>query len=145
MKKKFSKSWSGSKQVRKQRKYRFNAPLHISHRLMSASLSKELRKKYQRRNFPLRKGDSVKVMRGSFKKKEGKIASIDLKKKRIMIEGIQRTKKDGSKISVFFDPSKVMIMSLVLEDKERLQAIEKKIKSNERSIKAVQVQKKHAS
>ena len=51
MKKKYSNSWKGSKQPRKQRKYRANAPLHTRHKMASANLSKELRKKYSKRNF----------------------------------------------------------------------------------------------
>ncbi len=125
MKRIFSSSWIGSKQVRKQRKYRARAPLHQAHQFMSALLSKELQKKYMRRNFPLRKGDVIKVMRGSFKKKEGKVTAVNLKKKAIMIEHIQRTKKDGSKVSVWIDPSKVMIKELALEDKERISAVQK--------------------
>jgi len=125
MKKKFSKQWIKSKQPRKQRKYRANAPLHIKRKLMSANLDKELRKKYSRRSFPLRKGDSVKILRGEFKKRTGKIATVDLKKLRIAIEGIQRTKKDGSKINVWFNPSNLQIKELNLEDKKRRQAIER--------------------
>ena len=63
MKAKFSKKWKSSKQPRKQRKYRAEAPLHVKHKLVSANLSKELRKKYGRRSFPLRKGDTVLVKR----------------------------------------------------------------------------------
>jgi large subunit ribosomal protein L24 len=123
MKRKFSISWNASRQPRKQRKYVFNAPLHIRHKLVSANLSKELRKKYGKRSFPLRKGDSVKIMVGEFKKKTGKIASVDLKRLRISIEGIQRTKKDGSKVNVWFDSSNLQIQELNLEDKKRINAI----------------------
>ena len=123
MKKDFSKSWKSSRQPRKQRKYVFNAPLHIRHKLVSANLSKELRKKYGKRSFPLRKGDSVKIMIGEFKKKTGKIASVDLKRLRMAIEGIQRTKKDGSKVNVWFDASNLQIQELNLEDKKRIDAI----------------------
>jgi len=56
MKKKFSNSWKASKQVRKQRKFRYNAPLHIKHKFLSAHLSKELMKKYGTRNIPVKKG-----------------------------------------------------------------------------------------
>jgi len=125
MKKKFSKHWKASKQPRKQRKYRANAPLHIRHKLMSANLDKDLRKKYGRRSFPLRKGDSVKIMRGEFKGKTGKISVVDLKKLRVAVEGIQRTKKDGTKINVWFDPSNLQIKELNLEDKKRMKAIDK--------------------
>ena len=57
MKKQFSTQWNASKQPRKQRKYLANAPLHKRHKFMSANLIKELRKKYGKRNFPVRKGD----------------------------------------------------------------------------------------
>lgn len=126
MKKKFSIKWKSSKQKRKQRKYRFNAPLHIRKKLISANLSKELRKKYNRRSFPLRKGDLVKIMRGSFKGKSGKIEKVNLKKLKVSIEGIQRQKKDGTKINVWFDPSKLQIIELNLEDKKRLKKLENK-------------------
>ena len=109
MKQKFSIKWKASKQPRKQRKYRANAPLHIRHRLVSANLSKKLRKQYQRRSFPLKKEDSVKIMRGEFKGRTGKISLVSLKKLRVAIEGISRTKKDGTKINVYFNPSNLQI------------------------------------
>lgn len=120
MRKKFSKYWKSSKQPRKQRKYRANAPLHIKHKMLSSNLSEELRKKYGKRSMPIRKGDSVVLMNGKFKKKKGKIASVDLKKMRVAIEGIQRAKKDGTKVNVFFDPSNLQVVELNLDDKERV-------------------------
>lgn len=59
-------------------------------------------------------------MRGSFKKKKAKISSVDLKKTRVSLEGIQRAKKDGTKINVYFHPSVLQIQSLNLEDKKRI-------------------------
>ncbi len=127
MKKQFSKYWKASKQPRKQRKYRAKAPLHIKRKFLSANLSKELRKKYQKRSFPIRKGDSVKIMRGSFKGKTGKINMVDLKRTRVSIEGLQRAKKDGTKVEVFFTPSNLQIKELNLDDKERIKSIERKL------------------
>ncbi len=126
MKQKFSTAWKASKQPRKQRKYTYNAPLHTRHRFLSANLSKELRKKYSKRNLPLKKGDEVLIMRGAFKKKKAKVASVDLRNSRIAIEGIQRTKKDGSKVNVFFKPSVLQIQTLNLEDKKRSDALKRK-------------------
>ena len=80
MKTKFSSSWRRSSQPRKQRKYRYNAPLHIKQKFVSTHLSKNLRDKYKKRNINLRKGDSVKVMRGQFKNKSGKVEEVNLKK-----------------------------------------------------------------
>lgn len=126
MKKEFSTQWIASRQPRKQRKYKANAPLHVRHKFLSASLSKELRKKYDKRSLPVRKGDEVLVMRGSFKKKKVKVTGVDLKRTRISLEGIQRTKKDGSKVSVYFHPSVLQIQSLNLDDKKRISSSDKK-------------------
>ena len=126
MKQKFSTHWLSSTQPRKQRKYLVNAPLHIRHKFLSANLSKDLRKKYAKRNLPLRKGDEVLIMRGAFKKKKAKLTSVDLKKTRVVLEGIQRTKKDGSKVNVFFHPSVLQIQVLNLDDKQRVAALNRK-------------------
>ena len=48
MKQKFSTKWNSSRQPRKQRKYLANAPLHLKRVLLSANLSKDLRKRYGR-------------------------------------------------------------------------------------------------
>jgi large subunit ribosomal protein L24 len=131
MKQKFSKHWIGSKQPRKQRKYRANAPNHLRHKLMSANLSKELRKKYEKRSFPIVKDDTVKIMNGEFKGKTGKIEVIDTKKLRASIAGIGRVKKDGAKVAAWFDVSNLQIKELHLEDKKRREALERKEKKSE--------------
>jgi len=127
MKKKFSLKWKASKRPSKQRKYSANAPLHTKRKLLSVNLSKELRKKYKKRSFPVRKGDNVRIMRGKFKKKQGKIISIDVKKLGIKIEGIMIKKRDGSKVNVKIHPSNLQITELNLEDKKRMKK-EKNIK-----------------
>ncbi|MBD3252459.1 50S ribosomal protein L24 [Candidatus Pacearchaeota archaeon] len=131
MKKEFSNKWKSSKQPRKQRKYLANAPLKTRRNLLSCNLNKKLREKYKRRNFPLRKGDEVKILRGEFKKKTGKTSSVDLKRIRVSIEGINRTKKDGTKINVYFNPSNLQIQDLNIDDKKRIKSIEKEKKEKE--------------
>jgi len=129
MKSEFSTAWQNSKQPRKQRKYNYNAPLHLRHKFLSACLSKDLRKKYSKRSLPLRKGDEVLIMRGSFKKKKAKVTEVDLKNSLVALENQQRTKKDGTKVNVFFHPSNLQIQTLVLDDKERLAVLNRKNKS----------------
>ncbi len=128
MKRENSISWKGSKKISKQRKYRFNSPLHIKHKMLSSHLSKELRKKYSTRAMVLRKGDVVKVMNGDFRGKEGKVASVNTKKMKILVEGIQKSRKEGTKVNVAFYPSKLMITSLNLDDKKRVKIMERKQK-----------------
>ncbi|MEK6928890.1 MAG: 50S ribosomal protein L24 [Nanoarchaeota archaeon] len=129
MKSSFSTSWKSSKQVRKQRKYFLNSPYHIKHKFLSANLSKELRKKYNKRSLPLRKGDEVLVMRGAFKKKKAKVISVNKKNSLVALENIQRTKKDGTKVNVHFHPSVLQIQSIFLEDKERISVLERSKKN----------------
>jgi large subunit ribosomal protein L24 len=131
MKQKFSTQWQSSVQVRKQRKYRHNAPLHIKHKFLSAHLSADLRKKYDKRSVPLRKGDEVLIMRGTFKKKKGKITKVNVRRNRIVIENINRSKKDGSKVNVYFNPSNLVIQSLNLDDVKRLKIQRKNEKKTE--------------
>jgi large subunit ribosomal protein L24 len=140
MKKDYSSKWKASKQPRKQRKLRANAPLHVKHKMMSSNLDKELRKKYEKRNFPIKKGDSILIMRGAFKGKKGKVNEVDTSKMRLSIDGIYRTKKDGTKVNVWFVPSNLQIQELNLEDKKRQESIERKatpMKKKELKVKAL--------
>lgn len=123
MKRKFSQSWKASVKPRKQRKYRFNAPLHIKQKFMKAHLSKELRQKYTLRQIRIRKGDKIKVVRGQFKGKTGKIDRADIKKERIYLSNVEMIKKDGSKTLYPIHPSNVIVQELNLEDKKRREKI----------------------
>lgn len=127
----FTPSWKRSIQPRKQRLYRYNAPLHIKQKFMHVHLSPELRKKYSTRNTQLKKGDKVKVMRGQLRKKEGKVERINLKREHVFITGIEKIKKEGTKLLVAFQPSNLMITELNLEDKKRKQKLEAKVKPKE--------------
>ncbi len=114
------------KNPRKQRKILLNAPAHKRHKLMAAPLSPELTAQKGIKTLPVRKGDSVRVMRGDHKGFEGKVSRIDLKKYRIYIEGLTREKVDGSTIFVPLHPSKIMIRNLNLDDKIRKAVLERK-------------------
>ena len=126
MKQTFSKSWKSSKQPRKQRKYRHNAPLHILRKFIRSNLSKVLREKYEKRTFGVIKGDKVKIMRGQFKGKIGKVERINVKEEKIYIQGIEVIKRDGSKAFYPIHPSNLQITELKLEDKKRKQSLERK-------------------
>ena len=119
MKKEFSTKWKASKKPRKQRKYLANAPLHLKKKMLGVNLSKELRKIHEKRTAILRKGDTVKVMRGKFKKTEGKVIEINTKQLKVYVEGIQRKKQDGSKVNVMLRPSNLQIIALDTQDKKR--------------------------
>lgn len=117
-----------SRQPRKQRKFLYNAPLHIRRKLLAAHLSKELRQKYNTRSFPVRKGDEVEIMRGKFKKRRGKISRVDYGKYKIYVDGVTAKRTIGTDYQVPIHPSKVRITILGLEDKKRVKALERRMK-----------------
>lgn len=130
MKKEFSTKWTASSQPRKQRKYIAKAPLHKKRRLLAVNLSKDLRAKHGIRNIELRTGDKVKVMRGKFKNKEGKVKKVLTKLLKIYIEGMQTTKQDGSKVDVPLRASNLQIIELFMDDKKRFRKTETPKKEN---------------
>ena len=65
-------------------------------------------------------------MRGSFAKKQAKVASVNLKKSLVTLEGIQRSKREGSKVAVPFNPRALQIKILSLDDKHRLDIFKRK-------------------
>lgn len=122
----WSKKWVSSKSPRKQRKYVYNAPLHIAKKLISVRLNKDLKEKYGRRNVSVRKGDRVKIMVGQFKGKISKVSRVSLKHKRIYVDDAHTLKRDGGKLMYPLHPSNLMIMELELDDKLRRKSLEKK-------------------
>jgi len=125
MKQAFVNSWIKSKQPRKQRKYRHNAPQNIKKKYLAAHLSTDLREKHKVRSMVIRKGDTVKIVRGDHKGKVGKVERVSLKYSKVYIENIMINKKDGSKKSKAIEPSNVMITILNLEDKKRAKRFER--------------------
>ena len=114
------------KNPRKQRKRLYNAPAHLRHKLMAAPLSPELAASKKTKSFPVRKGDTVRVVRGDHIGFEGKVSRVDLKRYRIFLEGLTREKVDGTNIFVSVHPSKVVIRNLKLDDKWRKVILERK-------------------
>lgn len=126
MKSKWCNNWNTSVKPRKQRKYIYNAPLHIRKKLVSSHLSKELIKKYGIRSLPLRKGDKVIIAKGQFKKLSGKVEKINLKKLRVFVENIKIEKNDGTMAMYPLSASNLIITALNLEDKKRIESIKRK-------------------
>lgn len=126
MKAKWRNTWTGSRKPRKQRKYRHNAPLHIKKKFMASHLSKELREKYKTRSLPLRKGDKVIIAKGQFKGTTGKIEKINLKRTRVFVENVKIEKNDGTMTMFPLSPSNLIITTLNLDDKKRVESLRKK-------------------
>ncbi len=108
-----------SKQPRKQRRFRYRAPLHLRHKFARAHLSPGLRKEYGHRSVRVAKGDTGLVMRGDFAGKEGVVQRVDLREGTVIVEGIVVAKADGTEKARPLSPSSLMVTKLELKDKVR--------------------------
>jgi large subunit ribosomal protein L24 len=114
-----------SSQPRKQRKFRYTAPLHVRSKFMTCRLSEELTKKYGR-SARVVVGDIVKVMRGDFSGTEGKVREVNVKREQITVEGISVARADGKEQPRPIHPSNLLITRLNLDDAKRVASLERK-------------------
>jgi large subunit ribosomal protein L24 len=129
VKSKWSKSWNSSKSKRKQKKYLFNAPMHVKRKFFNASLSDDLVKKYDINKISVRKGDKVLIMRGDYKGMDSEVESIDMKRMKVYLKGVSIKRKDGSLHKVGIHPSNLMIKSVVDDKRRFLKNLTKKDKN----------------
>ena len=122
---------SASKQPRKQRRARYNAPPHKKRKLMSSHLcgdsGNDLIKQYNVRSLPVVKGDLVRVVRGDedIVGKEALVTDIFVNNMKIGLEGINVKKADQSETARKIDPSNVIIVKLNLSDPKRKEKLDK--------------------
>ena len=109
--------------------------MQLLNKQICAPISNDLRKKYSRRSARIMLDDTVKVIRGEYKGIAGKVSKISTETNSIAIEGNKKEKLKGDKIDVYIHVTNVIITSLNTEDKWRLKILEKKPKSNIKSMK----------
>lgn len=116
-----------SSKARKQRKGRANAPLHIRHRMIACHLDRALRTEYSTRSVSVKKGDTVKVLRGSegIKGMEAKVADVDLKHLTLTLEAVTIAKADGTQKARPVQPSNCVITKLDMSDPKRKEKLNK--------------------
>lgn len=138
---------------RKQRKMLYNAPLHTKRKWLASHLSENLLLKYDKRSIPVIKGDTVKVMRGSYRGHEDKVVQVNVKKQTVEIEGVMTVKADGKKIAKSLHPSNLLITKLNLTDKWRRNKLERGLSEEtkkeieaeaEQQLKDLEVERKKA-
>lgn len=120
-----------SKKPRKQRAKMHRAPLHKKRKMIASHLSSkylEDAKHYYPRSAVIRKGDMVKIVRGSFAGHVGKVESVDTKAMRINVDGATISKADGTQIAAKIHPSNVIITKLDLSDPIRKRKFEEMAK-----------------
>ncbi|KAI0818636.1 60S ribosomal protein L26 [Irpex lacteus] len=133
---KFNPDVSSSR--RKSRKAHFSAPSSIRRKILSSALSKELRAKHNTRSLPVRKDDEVRIVRGKYKGREGKVTQVYRKKWVIHVDRVQRDKSNGSTAPIGIHPSNVVITSIKL-DKDRRAILERKDRKKEGAVEQIDV------
>ena len=88
---------------------------------MKVHLSKELKEKHKIRKFGLRKGDTVKIVRGKMKGKEGIVEKIS--GDYVYVENLKVEKQEGKRVPVPIHASNLIIKKIILEDKKRKEKI----------------------
>ncbi|MDO8554210.1 MAG: 50S ribosomal protein L24 [Candidatus Micrarchaeota archaeon] len=103
-----------------ERTKRYKSKLHTKKGFLHAHLGKDLRSKMKakKRSLLVHKGDKVKIMRGGFRGKTGKISDVSYIHSKVTIEGITRKNLKAKEIPVPFDASNLLLLELEMT-KER--------------------------
>ena len=109
-----------SSQPRKQRKFRYNAPLHIKGKFLNAHTSEEVVKENGVKTIRVIEGDTVKVMRGDHAGTEGKVREVDVKHETVTVDGVAEVKADGKEVPRKIHASNLLVTKLNTDDDRRL-------------------------
>ena len=112
-------------QARKVRKAFFNANKDQKHVSMSAPLSKELQQTHGIKRLPIRRDDEVKIVRGKYPDRTGRVTDVCLRSMRIHIDQLNVENRPNGSVPIPIHPSNVVITKLKL-DNFRKALIEKK-------------------
>ena len=116
----------GAKKPSTVRRNMYNAPNHKKRKYLSAPLSPSLRAEYGTRSMPVIVNDTVNITKGDRKLAEGRVMRVDTKDRKIYIEGVTRTRQDGSTVQIPIRTENVMITRLHLDDEWRRNMLERK-------------------
>lgn len=127
-----------SSKPRKQRLFRYNAPMHTRQHFVHAHVDKALREKMQlkRRAIQLATGDTVKVMSGSKRGTIGKVTRVNLRTGRIFMDSLMKKNAKGKEFNVGVSSGCVYITDLNLSDKVRASrlGLKQEVKRQEKNI-----------
>ncbi len=108
--------------ARKQRKRLHMLDSTSSRRSMVVPISSELRRQYGVKRAPLRKGDTVTIVKGDKEIRgiEGRVSKVDTRDRKVTIDGITIPKADGKQSARPVSFSNVMITTLAQDPKRKL-------------------------
>ena len=108
---------------RKQRKALYTASTFQRRRRMTVPLSRELRARFRRRAVPVRKGDTVRVMSGSYVGREERVAKIDRRGYSVTLDNVTGKTADAKLKPLPIRTSHLLLIRLNLSDAWRRRAL----------------------
>lgn len=90
---------------------------------INVSLSKDLRKKYGIRSFPIAAGDVITIRTGSRKGEGGKVVKVNHRSRRITVDGITIAKADAKQEEYYIPSNICKITRLDFSSPGRLQKV----------------------
>lgn len=105
-----------STQPRRQRKAVFTATTFERRRRMAVPLSRELRTRYGRRSLPVRKGDTVRVLSGSYLGREERVAKVDRRGYSVTLDNVTGKAADAKLKPLAIRPAHLVLTRLNLSD-----------------------------
>jgi ribosomal protein uL24 len=108
------------------RRNRYQASNQLRRKFISAPLSPNLRAEHGTRSMSVVVDDTVSITKGDRKLSEGRVLRVDTSSSRVYIEGVTRTRQDGSTVQIPIRAENVMITRLNLNDQWRRKMLERK-------------------
>jgi large subunit ribosomal protein L24 len=107
-----------SRQPRRQRKAMYDADHQERRRRMAVPLSRELRTRYGRRSLPVRKGDTVRVLSGSYSTvgEERRVAKVNRRDYRLTLDNVTTKTADAKLKPLPIRASHLVLTKLNLSD-----------------------------
>ncbi len=108
---------------RRQRKAVYDADLFERRRRMTVPLSRELRRRFHRRSVALRKGDTVRVMKGSYLGREERVQRLDRRGYTVTLDNVTLKSGEEKLKPLPIRTNHLLIVRLNLADEWRREAL----------------------
>jgi len=109
---------------RRQRKLRYTADTFERRVRMTVPLSRELRSRFRRRSIPVRKGDTVRVLSGSFAGREERVAKVDRRGYTVTLDNVTLKTADEKMKPLSLNVGHLVITRLNLSDPWRRRSMQ---------------------
>ncbi|MCI4349361.1 MAG: 50S ribosomal protein L24 [Thermoplasmata archaeon] len=112
-----------SRQPRRQRRAAFEADLFERRRRLALPLSRELKKRYGRRSLAVRKGDTVRILSGSYVGREERVARVNRRDYSVTLDNVTGKTADQKLKPLPIRPSHLVLTHLNLSDAWRRRSL----------------------